>query len=495
MSYSQQANFDLEAALDSAHKAESLQLASALAHARVAELQLSLGDTNLAEEAARAAIASNPEESHAHSMLGFVHLAQIEIKEAHRDFETAIAHDSFSALPRLGLGLAKIRKGELVAGREQLEIAVALDPSNSLLRSYVGKAYFEENTVERNGLAATQWGLAKELDPHDPTPWLYDAIRLQTSNRPIDSIDSIQRSIELNDQRAIFRSRQLLVEDNAVRGIGLARAYRETGFDQLAIRESSVSIGADPGNSAAHRFLADSYLALPRHEIARQSELLQAQLLQPLSATPIQPQLTEDNFFVLNGAGPAAAGISEFTPLFTRDGLTVQADLIAGDLDTWGDQIIVSGIEGRIGFAVSHLGYSTDGFRENDEFEKEVFNGLMQFESSAQTSLQAEIRHSDTEFGDPLLSFDPNLFFNDSVDIRDTRVRIGGRHSLAPGSELVASAIAIDEHLTIDIPDVDELIVDTDSYVAEFQHLLTRAESFVRYGNWHRLGEATSSVF
>ena len=41
------------------------------------------GDARRAEEAARAAVASNPVESHAHSILGFVHLAQIDTKRAH----------------------------------------------------------------------------------------------------------------------------------------------------------------------------------------------------------------------------------------------------------------------------------------------------------------------------------------------------------------------------------------------------------------------------
>ncbi len=39
-----------------------------------------------------------------------------------------------------------IRDGHLEEGRRQIEIAVALDPTNSLLRSYLGKAYYEENT-------------------------------------------------------------------------------------------------------------------------------------------------------------------------------------------------------------------------------------------------------------------------------------------------------------------------------------------------------------
>ena len=44
-------------------------------------------------------------------------------------------------------------------------------PANSLIRSYVGKAYYEENTKERDKLAGTQFGLAKQLDPKDPTTW------------------------------------------------------------------------------------------------------------------------------------------------------------------------------------------------------------------------------------------------------------------------------------------------------------------------------------
>jgi len=86
---------------------------------------------------------------------GFVHLAQIDTTKARQDFTTAIELDSTEPLARLGLGLALIRDGDLEEGREQIEIAVILDPNNSLLRSYLGKAYYEENTSERAKLAAT----------------------------------------------------------------------------------------------------------------------------------------------------------------------------------------------------------------------------------------------------------------------------------------------------------------------------------------------------
>jgi Tfp pilus assembly protein PilF len=155
---------------------------------------MSLGRTRSAERAAQAAVDSNPAESRAHTILGFVHLTQIDTKKARADFEAAIERDSSDPLPRLGLGLAMIRQGDLVGGREQIEIAVILDPSNSLIRSYVGKAYYEENTSKRDELAATQFGIARQLDPKDPTPWFYDAILKQTQNRPVEALQDLQKS-------------------------------------------------------------------------------------------------------------------------------------------------------------------------------------------------------------------------------------------------------------------------------------------------------------
>jgi tetratricopeptide (TPR) repeat protein len=170
LSYAQQAVFKLEDALMSAERATEIEPRNSIAQARVAELLMSLGKIRSAERAARAAVETSPDESRAHTILGFVHLAQIDTKKARADFDAAIEHDSNDPLPRLGLGLAIIREGDLKAGREEIEIAVALDPTNSLIRSYVGKAYYEENTKERDQLAATQFGLAKQLDPKDPTP-------------------------------------------------------------------------------------------------------------------------------------------------------------------------------------------------------------------------------------------------------------------------------------------------------------------------------------
>jgi tetratricopeptide (TPR) repeat protein len=132
-----------------------------------------------------------------------------------------------------------------------IEIASVLDPNDSIVRSYLGKAYYEE---KRNALAGEQFNLAKELDPQDPTPYFYDAIRKQSVNRPIEALQDLQKSIERNDNRAVYRSRLLVDEDLAARSARLGRIYRDLGFEQLALVEGWKSLIIDPANYSAHRF-------------------------------------------------------------------------------------------------------------------------------------------------------------------------------------------------------------------------------------------------
>src|ERR1043166_8201031 len=165
------------------------------------------------------------------------------------------------------------------------------------MRSYLGKAYFEE---KREKQAGDQYQIAKQLDPNDPTPYFYDAILKQTTNRPVEALQDMEQAIERNDNRAVYRSRLLLDADLASRSAALGRIYSDLGFQQLALVEGWKSVNTDPANFSAHRFLADSYSVLPRHEIARVGELLQSQLLQPLNTTPIQPHLAESNLLLLS---------------------------------------------------------------------------------------------------------------------------------------------------------------------------------------------------
>ncbi len=180
-SYAQQAVFDLEGARQSLEEAVAADPGDALAWARLAEIQLSFGELSQAEATAKKATTLAPELSRTQTVLGFAYLTQVKIDDAMAAFDKAIQADQADPLPRLGMGLARIRKGRLAEGRAEIEVAASLDPNNSLIRSYLGKAFFEEKRI---GLDEREFQIAKELDPNDPTPHFYSAIAKQTTNRP-----------------------------------------------------------------------------------------------------------------------------------------------------------------------------------------------------------------------------------------------------------------------------------------------------------------------
>jgi tetratricopeptide (TPR) repeat protein len=446
LSYAQQASFELEGALASLQEAVRLRPESALARARLAELWLSLGDLDRALEAAREAARLDPALARTQTVLGFAFLTQIKLPEALEAFERAIRLDQAAPLPRLGLGLAKIRRGDLAGGRRELEIAVSLDPGHSLLRSYLGKAYVEE---KRGALAGEQLAIARALDERDPTPPFYDAIRQQSANRPVEAQRDLQRSIDLNDNRAVYRSRLQMEGDLAARGASLARIYEDLGFQQLALVEGWKSLATDPANHSAHRFLADSYSVLPRHDVARVSEVLQAQLLQPLNVHPIPPFLAVRDPFILAGTGPTAAALNEFNSLFERNRVSLRLSGVGGGDGTYGDEVVVSGLWDRFALSLGQFHYATDGFRPNNDLTLDIYDVFTQFSLSAATSVQAAVRRTQREGGDLPLRFDPDNFEETFRQrLRTDSARVGLRHTIAPGSTLLGSFLYEDGEAT-----------------------------------------------
>jgi tetratricopeptide (TPR) repeat protein len=491
MSYAQQAAFDLEGARATVEEAVELDPENALAWARLAELQSSFGRLGQALDAAKKAVDLDPNLSRTQMVLGFAYLTQVKTTDSRAAFESAIALDQADPLSRLGLGLAKIRDGDLDAGGRQIEIAASLDPNNSLIRSYLGKTYFEQ---KQTGLDEREYAIAKELDPNDPTPWFYDAIAKQTTNRPVEALHNFEKAKELNDNRAVYRSRLLLDADLAARSAATARVFSDLGFQQRALVEGWSSVNTDPTNFSAHRFLADSYAALPRHEIARVSELLQSQLLQPLNITPIQPRLAESNLFLISAQGPASLSFTEFNPLFNRNRLALQGSGLLAENDTEAGEGIVSGIYKKLSFSGGYSYFDTDGWRDNADQNDKITNVFAQYEATPQTSVQAEYRFRDLENGDVQLRFFRDDFLPDlEEEEKEHTARLGFHHRFAPGSYLVGNF----QYQNFDGDRDDEieqeplpqppppfpplppppplgtrLDTDTDAYSGELQHLL-----------------------
>ncbi|HWP46135.1 MAG TPA: tetratricopeptide repeat protein [Candidatus Limnocylindrales bacterium] len=479
LSYALQARFEVQGALASLREAVKRNPENSLVRARLSEMWLSVGNLGKAVETAKKAVKLNPKLARTQTVLGFAYLDQIKIREARKAFEEAIQLDQADPLPHLGLGLTILRDGDLKKGRRELEIAASLDPNTSLIRSYLGKAYYEE---KRDKPAGKELATAKELDPQDPTPWFYDAIRKQTMNRPVEALRDLERSLELNNNRAVYRSRLLLEEDLAARSAGLSRIYHDLGFEQLALVEGWRSVNTDPANYSAHRLLADSYAALPRHEIARVSELLQSQLLQPLNITPIQPELAETNLFILSGAGPTELSFNEFNPLFNRNRFALQIHGIAGENNTFGNEIIHSAVQGRLSYSIGQFHYETEGFRENNDQNQDIYNVFTQLRLSPEASIQAELRYRETEKGDLGLRFDPNNF-NPTLrqKVQPESIRLGFHQAFTSRSDLLAYIIyqnrTEDVDFTLDSTSTFEETLKSNDYMAEIQHLF-RFERF-----------------
>lgn len=468
LSYAKQARFDLKGALGSLKEAVKVEPANALAWARLAEIQSSSGELDDALKSANKAVELNPGIARAQTVVGFTYLTEVEIKQAREAFEKAVRLDQADPMPRLGLGLAKIRDGNLVEGRREIEIAVSLDPDNSLIRSYLGKAYFEE---KRDKMADAQYSLAEELDPKDPTPYFYEAIKKQTENRPVEALEDMQKAIELNDNRAVYRSKFLLDADLAARSAGLARIYSDLDFQDLALVEGWKSINADPADFSGHRFLSDSYSALPRHEIARVSELLQSQLLQPININPVQPHLAESNLFILEGAGPSDLSFNEYNPLFNRNRYALQLSGVAGGESTLGDEIAVSTVQGKVSLSAGQFHFETQGFRNNNDQKQDIYNLFAQVALSPQTSVQAEFRARDFKHGDLQVLFDPENFLPDLRETEHIRsIRLGVHHSFSPNSDFIGSVIYRTSDLDSDLPDV-HIGTEEDGILVEMQHL------------------------
>lgn len=446
-SYVDQASFDIPAALEDIQRAAELAPQSALVQARLAEVWMMSGDSQAARRSAGRAVSLDPRLSLAHTVLGFASLREIDLDAAKGSFRKAISLDSANPLPRLGLGLAKIRQGQLASGREEIETAVLLDPNKALLRSYLGKAYYEE---KRDSLASGQLLMAKGFDPNDPTAWYYDSILLQSLNRPIEALQAQQKAIALNDNRGVYRSRQLLDRDEAARSVSLSRIYSDLNFEQQARSQVVNALMLDPANHSAHRFLADSYAGIANLDAARRSELLQSKLTQPLNLDPLQPQLSHTNLGLLDGNGPGDLSYNEYNPLFTRNGMALQMDASVAEKSTWGDDVIVAGLFDNLMFSIGQYHKESDLVAAENGYQQDITNGFVQYQLNEKSSIQLEVSSNEEEKGDVTQRLLPEFLHKDDLQIESeiSSVRLGFNRSLTSDATFLLSLIRTDFDFT-----------------------------------------------
>lgn len=454
LSYAEQGRFELEKALEAAGQAVKQAPHDAMVWARKSELELALGLLAESERSAEKALDLDAGLERTQTVAGFAYLRRMDTDKALQAFDKAVKLDSTSPLARLGLGLAKIRKSDLKEGRQDLEIAAILDPNNSMLRSYLGKGYFEEN---RNRLAEDQFNLAKERDPNDPTPYFYDAMKKQTENRPVEALQDLQQAMALNDNRAVYRSRELLDSDRAARGASLARIYDDLGFEQRGVVESITSLQIDPTNYSAHRFLSDTYVNQSSRETAQLSELLQAKLLQPININPVQPHLSVSQRGLLSASDMANSSFQDFTRNFERNRPQLIVSGVVGNMGTYSDEVTLSGLLDKFSYSLGQYHYQTDGFtraadlglseeeRHNTDQRHDIYDAFFQAAINDRLNAQFEYIYRETEQGDfrqDLIT--KRLSYPERARLRENIYRAGLNLRIFTDDHLLASYVHAD---------------------------------------------------
>ncbi|MDQ5908862.1 MAG: hypothetical protein QG599_955 [Pseudomonadota bacterium] len=471
LSWVQQAEFDLDGALHSAQQAVALDPDNPQTLVQESSLLFGMGRLKEAMKVAERARQVAPNDAMVNTVWGFLQLTHYRVNEAREAFQTAIAQNSTLGLPHLGLGLVLFRENQTDAAVAEMRKATLLEPQVALYNSYLGKAFYEAKDDQR---AQKYLELAKQLDPRDPTPYLYNAIRLQSVNRPVEALDNVQRSIELNDNRTVYRSKLLLDEDLATREASQAGIYENLGFEQLAQEKATQSLSLDPTNYSAHRFLSNSYAGRPRYEIAQVSELLQAQLLQPININPIQPSLVATNLNILARTGVSKMAFNEYMSLFERDQTQFYASGVAGNNSTWGDEVVASGLNGPFSYSLGQFHYQTDGFRPNSDLQHDLYDVFVQAEVTPELNLQAEYRRYESNEGDLNLNFDGRFAPKDRNNTTQEIARGGLHYSLSPQNSVIASLIYTDRNIDLDYfygENGFQLINETNGTQSEIQWL------------------------
>jgi len=442
-SYYLQSRSRLEEALSTAKAAVVKSPQFGFGWARVSELEFSFGRTAQALQALEKALQLSPRNAEAISLKGFLLAAQNRIVEAESAFEDAIAVDPALGNAWLGRGLCRIRQGHAESGRQDLQVAAALEPNRAVLRSYLGKAFSNEGN---GALAGKELGLARRLDPNDPTSWLYAALLSQQQNEVNEAVRDLEKSQELNDNRSVFRSKLLLDQDRAVRSANLAAIYRDAGMLDVSVREASRAVNSDYANYSAHLFLANSYDALRdpkllnlRYETPWLSELLMANLLAPVGAGSLSQYVSQQ----------------EYSKLFEHDHLGVSSLTEYFSSGNWHQSGSQFGTLGNSSYAVDIDHLLDDGQRANNDFESLSLSARIKQQLTPQDSVYIEAQYNNYESGDVRQVYNQATDGSATLRVKETQkpnLYIGYHHEWNPTSHTLLLAGRLQDTLDQDDP-------------------------------------------
>ena len=448
-SYTLQAIADLPAARAAAQRAVALAPEFGFAHARLAELEFAFGNRRAALAELNRALQLSPRLAAAHALQGFVQLDAGDTRAALSSFNRARELDAALGSAWLGRGLCLLRERNFAAARAAFQAAAALEPQRSLFRSYLGKAASEAGDAT---LAEKEFRLAQELDANDPTAWLYSALHLWQENKLNAAIRDLETSYGKNDNRAAFRSRELLDADKSVRSANLAVIYDDAGWTEVSRHLAERAVSESYANFSGHLFLANSLQAEQdlnrfdlRLETARQSELLVANLLAPPGAGNLSQVLSQSDRLRFFDA--KKFGVSSLTGYGSR-----------GD---WSETATVFGAAGGFSYAFDTVYQSLNGQRANNDSAQRNFALTLKQRVTADDDLYFQIGDFHSEAGDISQLYDPATATPGLrvSERQEPDIYAGWHHAWSPGVHTLLLVSRLADKFSLHDPQSDQIFL------------------------------------
>ena len=299
------------------------------------------------------------------------------------------------------MGFCNFRFSDMEGGLAEFLTATLLDPRLAAYQNELGKAFYQVRSFDK---ALATWDYAASLDPNDPTPHFYKGIALTDLNRPGEAIQSINRSIAMNDNRAVFRSRLLLDKDQSTRNYNLARAYSQLGLGEWATSKAVTAEKLDPLNASPHLFLARAYEASNQRLVAVDTEDLLYRVLSPANQNTFRYILENDYTTMIEmpyGRATVQGGVGAW-----QESRTIHDDFVAG----------YGGIPGAAAFG--RFDYTYDpSYRGKNAFDQ-FFNaeGIFKGEPTVKGTLTGFVQNNQEHWGDTDNLND--FFYKNQTDVR-----------------------------------------------------------------------------
>ena len=452
LSHVEQSAGSLAAAERVIREALALEPDNAIVATRLAELALAQDDARTAIASATRARALAPDQSTPLVVLGFASLRAFDTAAAESAFSAAVELERDAPLPWLGLALdldsPRRPRGRAAPARARGRSRSGQSADAQLHGQHLWRRESRRPDGEpaRSGKrvrpvrsdAVAVFVAAKTAHQSARRSPAGASARDAQERRPPDSPFAAVRSTRTS-RRAARASPACTPRS--------ARATRAARCVAHARRRS----GRLHGPPAARRRLFGR--ASPRDRARQRAFGLAAAAAGQRHAAEASARATEPLSCATRGPQPARSTSS--TPPSSRTASSSELPRATGGNGTEGHDVSLAGLRDRVSYSAGHYRFSTDGFRENNDFEQELANAFVQYRPTHDTNLQAELRSARTEHGDLTAFFNRDLYssllrFDEDVD----SLRLGAQHRLTPNHTLLGSVIYQDVRPGIATADV-----------------------------------------